>query len=98
MNGGNAPSWNAARPATATPPSDLGGKTVMLADDGLATGAEHAGRGRGRARSRRGRVVARCPGGLPDGPGIAGARLTEAVFSLHTPGKFHAVGSYYRRV
>jgi len=73
---------------------ELGGKTVILADDGLATGASmraavEAVRGAGAVRV----VVAVPVASLTAQASLA--PLTEAVLCLHTPGQFHAVGSYY---
>lgn len=74
---------------------DLGGKAVILADDGLATGASmraavEAVRAAGAATV----VVAVPVASLEAQTSLQ--RLADAVFSLHIPGQFRAVGSYYR--
>jgi putative phosphoribosyl transferase len=76
------------------PPPDLSGKTVVLIDDGLATGASmqvavEAVRNAGAARV----VVA-----VPTAPPEAVERLEEVadeVISLITPRQFMAVGTWY---
>ena len=75
---------------------DLTGKTVLLVDDGLATGATmraavEAARSGGAAR-----VVAAAPVGSIEAE-AAVAAVCDAVLCLHLPGKFRAVGSFYRR-
>ena len=75
---------------------DLTGKTALLVDDGLATGATmraavEAARSGGAAR-----VVAAAPVGSVEAE-AAVAAVCDAVLCLHLPGKFRAVGSFYRR-
>ncbi|WP_326965660.1 phosphoribosyltransferase [Arthrobacter sp. CG_A4] len=73
----------------------LAGSTVILVDDGLATGATmRAGLEAVRAAGAATVVV-----GVPVASLEAGTALEEladAVFFLHLPGQFRAVGSYYR--
>jgi len=74
---------------------DLMGKTVLLVDDGLATGATmraavEAVRAGGAAH-----VVAAAPVGSVEAE-AAVAEVCDAVLCLHLPGKFRAVGSLYR--
>jgi predicted phosphoribosyltransferase len=74
---------------------DLSGKTVLLLDDGLATGATmraavEAVRAAGAAK-----VVAAAPVGSVEAE-EAVSRVCDAVLCLHLPGKFRAVGSFYR--
>lgn len=74
---------------------ELRGRTVLLADDGLATGASmraavEAVRGAGAAS-----VVVAVPVASLDAQ-TSLEPFAEAVFSLHIPGQFRAVGSYYR--
>ncbi|GGH94280.1 phosphoribosyltransferase [Arthrobacter liuii] len=74
---------------------DVAGKTVILVDDGLATGATmraavEAVRGGGAAA-----VVAAAPVGSVEA-GASLERVCDAVVCLHLPGKFRAVGSHYR--
>lgn len=73
---------------------ELKGKTVLLLDDGLATGATmraavEAVRGGGAAR-----VVAAAPVGSVEAEASV-SRVCDAVLCLHLPGKFRAVGSFY---
>ena len=73
---------------------DLAGKTVLLLDDGLATGATmraavEAVRGGGAAQ-----VVAAAPVGSVEAEASV-SRVCDAVLCLHLPGKFRAVGSFY---
>ncbi|QHK19506.1 phosphoribosyl transferase [Pseudarthrobacter psychrotolerans] len=75
--------------------NNLTGKTVLLLDDGLATGATmraavEAARSGGAAR-----VVAAAPVGSVEAY-AAVSRVCDAVLCLHLPGKFRAVGSFYR--
>ncbi|TDT82394.1 putative phosphoribosyltransferase [Arthrobacter sp. AG258] len=74
---------------------DLAGKAVLLVDDGLATGATmraavEAVRAGGAAT-----VVAAAPVGSVDAEASL-ERVCDAVICLHLPGKFRAVGSFYR--
>ncbi|WP_427171326.1 phosphoribosyltransferase [Arthrobacter sp. 92] len=74
---------------------DLHGRTVVLVDDGLATGATmraavEAVRGAGAAAV----VVAVPVASLEAHTSIS--RVADSVLSLHLPGNFNAVGSYYR--
>lgn len=73
----------------------LTGKTVIVADDGLATGATmraavEAVRAAGAAT-----VVVAVPVASLDAQ-TSLQTLADAEFCLHTPGQFRAVGSYYR--
>ena len=73
----------------------LSGKTVLLVDDGLATGATmraavEAARAGGAAH-----VVAAAPVGSVEAY-AAVSRVCDAALCLHLPGKFRAVGSFYR--
>lgn len=73
----------------------VAGKTVLLVDDGLATGATlraavAAVRAGGAAS-----VIAAAPVGSVDAEASA-EDVCDAVFCLHLPGKFRAVGLFYR--
>ncbi|MDI3192961.1 phosphoribosyltransferase family protein [Pseudarthrobacter sp. AL07] len=75
--------------------NSLTGKTILLLDDGLATGATmraavEAARSGGAAL-----VVAAAPVGSVEAY-AAVSRVCDAVLCLHLPGKFRAVGSFYR--
>ncbi|MDR6988829.1 putative phosphoribosyltransferase [Paenarthrobacter nitroguajacolicus] len=75
---------------------DLRGKTVVLADDGLATGATmRAAVEAVRAAGARTVVAAVPVASLEASTSLA--RVCDAVMALHTPGKFHAVGAFYER-
>ncbi|WP_426225360.1 phosphoribosyltransferase [Pseudarthrobacter sp. DSP2-3-2b1] len=74
---------------------ELTGKTVLLVDDGLATGATmraavEAVRSAGAAK-----VVAAAPVGSVEAEETV-SLVCDAVLCLHLPGKFRAVGSFYR--
>lgn len=74
---------------------DVAGRTVLLVDDGLATGATmraavEAARAGGAAA-----VVAAAPVASVDAEASL-ERVCDAVFCLYLPGKFRAVGSSYR--
>ena len=73
---------------------DLKGKTVILADDGLATGATmraavEAVRGSGAAT-----VVVAVPVASVEAQASL-ERVSDFVLCLHLPGKFRAVGAFY---
>lgn len=75
---------------------DVAGKTIILVDDGLATGATmraaiEAVRGAGAAA-----VVAAAPVGSIEAAASV-EQVCDAVLCLHLPGKFGAVGSFYDR-
>lgn len=75
--------------------TDVYGRTVLLVDDGLATGATmraavEAVRSAGAAA-----VVVAAPVGSIEAEASL-ARVSDAVLCLHLPGKFRAVGSFYR--
>ena len=76
------------------PPTELGGRTVVLVDDGLATGATMraavaAARLHGPAA-----VVVAVPVGAADSC-AALRREADDVVCLHVPEPFHAVGAHY---
>ena len=79
----------------ATPPGLLAGATVVLADDGMATGATM----RAAVEAVRGAGAARIVVAVPVASLYAQISVqdtADAVLSLHIPGEFRAVGSYYR--
>lgn len=76
------------------PPAEVAGRTVVLVDDGLATGATVRAAVAGvRGRQPRAVVVA-VPVGSPDGV-AAVAAVADGVVCLHAPTGFGAVGTYY---
>jgi len=76
------------------PPPELEGRTVVLVDDGLATGATmRAAAEAVRARGPR-RVVVAVPAAPPQA--VAGLRdVADDIVTLLTPEPFHAVGLWY---
>jgi predicted phosphoribosyltransferase len=77
------------------PPGELAGRTVILVDDGLATGATMIAA----ARSVRGRAPGRLVVAVPVGSAQACAQLrreADEVVCLSAPEPFWAVGIYYR--
>jgi putative phosphoribosyl transferase len=76
------------------PPADVAGKTVVLVDDGLATGstmrvAVRALRQRGAAR-----IVAAVPIGAPESCAEMAGEADDAICAV-TPEPFYAVGQWY---
>ena len=74
---------------------DLNGKTVVLVDDGLATGATMRAAVEAVREGGAATVVAAAPVGSIDAEASV-ERVCDAVLCLHLPGKFRAVGSFYR--
>lgn len=74
---------------------DLTGKTVLLVDDGLATGATMRAAVEAVRAAGASHVVAAAPVGSLDAEASV-SRVCDAVLCLHLPGKFRAVGSFYR--
>ncbi|MFC8038507.1 phosphoribosyltransferase [Paenarthrobacter sp. NPDC057355] len=74
---------------------DLRGKTVVLADDGLATGATMRAAVEAVRASGAKTVIAAVPVASLEASSSL-ARVCDVVMALHTPGKFHAVGAFYQ--
>ena len=77
-------------------PPDLTGATVIVVDDGVATGATAIAA----LRWARGQGAARVVFAAPVGPRTTVARLAEEcdeVVILETPASFYAVGEWYER-
>lgn len=74
---------------------DLAGKTVLLVDDGLATGATMRAAVEAVRESGAAVVVAAAPVGSIEAEASV-ERVCDAVICLHLPGKFRAVGSFYQ--
>lgn len=78
------------------PPLDLRGKTVILVDDGLATGATMLAAVGCARQAGAARIIAAVPVGTPQ----AAARVRRAadrLVILQTPEELFAVGQWYRR-
>ncbi|HEU4666738.1 MAG TPA: phosphoribosyltransferase family protein [Arthrobacter sp.] len=73
---------------------DLGGKTVLLVDDGLATGATMRAAVEAVREGGAATVVAAAPVCSIEAEASV-ERVCDAVLCLHLPGKFRAVGSFY---
>jgi putative phosphoribosyl transferase len=73
---------------------DLSGRTVIIVDDGLATGATMEAAIAAMKAHQPARVVAAAPVGAPDTCARL-ARLADAVVCLEMPPSFHAVGLWY---
>ncbi len=74
---------------------DVAGKTVLLVDDGLATGATMRAAVEAMREGGAAAVVAAAPVGSVDAQASL-ERICDAVVCLHLPGNFRAVGSHYR--
>ncbi len=73
---------------------NLDGKTVVLVDDGLATGATMRAAVEAVRVQRPGKVVVAVPVGSVEATESL-ARVCDAVICLYTPGRFNAVGAFY---
>ena len=73
---------------------DLTGRTVLLIDDGLATGATMRAAAEAARAAGASQVVAAAPVGSVEAEAAVSA-VCDAVLCLHLPGKFRAVGSFY---
>jgi predicted phosphoribosyltransferase len=76
------------------PPADLRGATVVLVDDGLATGATVRAAVQAVRAWEPARVVVAVPVGAP-GSCAAVANVADDVVCLHSPERFTAVGVHY---
>lgn len=76
------------------PAPDLAGRSVVVADDGLATGSTARAALRAARRHRPGRLVLAVPVGAPDAARAMEAEADE-VICLHRPSLFGAVGFWY---
>jgi len=74
---------------------DLGGRTVILVDDGLATGASMRAAVQAVRAHQPARVVVAVPVGAPD-TCEAFADITDETICARTPEPFSAVGLWYR--
>lgn len=78
------------------PPTPLTGKTVILVDDGIATGYTIAGTVQAIRRRNPGRLVVAVPVAPPQAAHLL-APLVEEYICLVQPPNFRAVGQYYVR-
>ena len=77
------------------PPVSLSGRTIVLVDDGIATGGTVRAALRGLARTGAGKVVLAVP--LAPAEVLPEMRaLCDEVVCLESPQPFHAVGAHYR--
>jgi predicted phosphoribosyltransferase len=76
------------------PPLDLTGRTVILVDDGLATGATMRAAARSLRHTRAARLVAAVPVASAQARDALRAEVDEVV-CLSTPEPFGAVGAFY---
>lgn len=76
-------------------PPDLTGRTVVVVDDGVATGATAIACLRQVREAGAERVIMAVPVGSPDSLARVEAEADEVV-ALRTPPEFRAVGQYYR--
>ncbi|MFD5586899.1 phosphoribosyltransferase [Streptomyces sp. NPDC127063] len=76
------------------PALDLAGHTVILVDDGLATGATARAAVRWACRQRPERVVLAVPVAAPESADLL-SREADEVVCLHRPADFRAVGLWY---
>ena len=74
---------------------DLAGKTVLLVEDGLATGATMRAAVEAARKTGAATVVAAAPVGSIEAAASV-ERVCDAALCLYLPGKFRAVGSFYR--
>jgi predicted phosphoribosyltransferase len=77
------------------PAPQVRGRTVILVDDGLATGATMQAAVRALRQQRPARIVVAVPVGAPDTCAQLRAEADEVVCGI-TPEPFHAVGLWYR--
>lgn len=75
---------------------DLRGKTAILVDDGLATGATMRAAVESVRAAGAGTVIAAVPvASLEAATSLA--RVCDFMLAVHIPGKFHAVGAFYQQ-
>lgn len=77
------------------PPIELSGRTVIVVDDGIATGVTDAAALRALRRQNPGRLVLAVPVCAPDSVQRLREEADEIV-CLHAPSPFYGVGQWYR--
>lgn len=75
-------------------PLDLTGRSVIVVDDGLATGATMRAAVAALRRCGVARIIVAVPGGAPETCALL-RREADALLCLHEPAYFHAVGELY---
>jgi len=75
-------------------PPDVGGQTVILVDDGLATGATMRAAVEALRRQQPARIVVAVPTASPDTCGALRAKADDVICAM-TPEPFFAVGHWY---
>src|SRR5712671_1469170 len=76
------------------PPPDVGGRTVILVDDGLATGATMRAAVQALRQQQPGRIVVAVPTASPDTCEALRAEADDVICAM-TPEPFFAVGHWY---
>ena len=76
------------------PPSDVAGRTVILVDDGLATGVTMRAAVQALRQQQPGRIVAAVPTASPDTCQVLKAEADDVICAI-TPEPFFAVGHWY---
>jgi putative phosphoribosyl transferase len=76
------------------PPPDVRGKTVILVDDGLATGATMQAAAKALRQQQPGRLVIAVPAGSAQSCEAMRAEADEVICAIE-PEPFHAVGLWY---
>jgi predicted phosphoribosyltransferase len=76
-------------------PVELTGRTVILVDDGIATGSTMAAACEVARAGKARRIVVAVPVGSENGLNRAGA-VADEVVCLHTPSRLSSVGEWYR--
>lgn len=77
------------------PPAVVEGRTVIVVDDGLATGSTMAAAVEALRKARAGRVIVAVPVGSPEAV-VMLRHMADEVVCLSTPQNFRAVGLWYR--
>lgn len=76
------------------PPPEVHGRTVILVDDGLATGASMLAAVRALRKQQPARIVVAVPTASPDTCELLKSEADEVICAM-TPEPFHAVGLWY---
>ncbi len=79
-----------------TTPADFNGKTIILVDDGIATGASMEVAIQSMHKAKAKKIVLAVPVAAPDSLHRLGKEVDEVV-CLSAPSMFNAVGAFYRQ-